>query len=118
MSALRVLWPEETLGQVGLAFVDGTDAEEHETDGIPDVVPFASHSRQAVPRQSAVENRFDMVTRARTLFENRSCPRCQYPVVEPIELADGFLNRNGMTVPGTATLVGFRCRGCRCEWSV
>lgn len=99
MSALRVLWPDEEVAAGGVAI--------HE----PAVIPFAVTSTRGA------RGEFDVVTRARALFDNRCCQTCGYPVVEPIELADGLKNRNGMVIPGTATLVGFRCCGCRAEWS-
>jgi hypothetical protein len=60
----------------------------------------------------------NIIQRSRLLFENRSCRSCGYPVVTPIELNDAQLNRNCRPIPGTATLVGFRCHGCKAEWSV
>lgn len=99
MSALRVVWPDEDLAQLSLL----TDE--------PSILPFERQSRD---HESGA---FHVVHRARTLYENRCCKACRYPVVEPIELADGVRNRKGMVIPGTATLVGFRCRGCKSEWT-
>jgi hypothetical protein len=62
--------------------------------------------------------RLDVITRARVLFENRRCRHCSYPVVEPQELDDGLVNSTGLEIPGTATLVGFKCRSCRKTWSL
>ena len=98
MSTLRVLWPEEA---PPVSLFSGEE---------PSILPFAV--------SSAPRNRLDVISRARALFNNRACSACGYPVVEPIELADGISNRNGITIPGTATLVGFRCCGCKNEWSV
>ena len=56
------------------------------------------------------------VTRARVEKENRACPCCHRASVQPLELGDAVRNRNGAKVPGTATVVGFRCSGCRHEW--
>jgi hypothetical protein len=97
MSGLRVLWPEETV-----------------TDDAFDEPAILSFHQERSQRQW----RFDVVARAQALYDNRTCPSCSYPVVVPIELDDAVLNRSGRPIPGTATLVGFRCRGCRCEWSV
>lgn len=99
MSDLRVLWPdEESQGNVATL-------EE------PAILPFRSERSQQGWR-------FDIVARARAIYDNRTCPHCEYAVVVPIELDDATLNRTGQPIPGTATLVGFRCRGCRTEWSV
>uniref|UniRef100_A0A7C2P214 Uncharacterized protein n=1 Tax=Schlesneria paludicola TaxID=360056 RepID=A0A7C2P214_9PLAN len=96
MSALRIVSPLENL-----AGVDGLDDE-------PDVLPFP---------QAATAPQMNVVERARSLFNNRRCRTCGYPVVLPIELDDALVNRCGQKIPGTATLVGFRCCGCQSEWS-
>lgn len=57
-----------------------------------------------------------VIERARLVRRNSRCPHCSHPIVEPIELNDGILNRNRMRIPGTATLVGFYCHGCQREW--
>lgn len=97
MSQLRVFEP--SLTAAGVAVQD------------PPILPFRPSATRSSRRQ-------DVVTRARLLFENRECPECGYPVVEPLELNDAVLGRNGRPIPGSATLVGFRCCGCDCEWSV
>ncbi|WP_373652007.1 hypothetical protein [Schlesneria sp. DSM 10557] len=101
MSRLSVYWPEEA------------NLSDHSADE-PRIIPFrrSSQTAESDPRT------LDVVTRARLLFSNRRCQDCSYPVVEPIELADSVKNRNGLAIPGTATLVGFRCCGCKSEWSV
>src|SRR3954469_13894953 len=68
-------------------------------------------------RQLLDDGKLDhVVERARLVHRNSRCPHCSHPIVDPIELNDGFLNRNRMPVPGTATLVGFHCHGCHREW--
>lgn len=57
------------------------------------------------------------LNRARRLHENRTCPHCCHPVVEPLELDDAVVGKSQMPIPGTATLVGFHCHGCDQEWS-
>jgi hypothetical protein len=54
--------------------------------------------------------------RARRQLHNRSCPICNRITVEPIELNNGILGRNGRMIPGTGTLVGFSCNACGHEW--
>jgi hypothetical protein len=97
MSALRILWPDDTASA--------------ESDCDPAILSFETAHAAARPHRNVIE-------RARVLYGNRHCPVCRYPVVIPIELDDAVLNRCGQPIPGTATLVGFRCRGCRAEWSV
>ncbi|MGH7127144.1 MAG: hypothetical protein ACREJB_09295 [Planctomycetaceae bacterium] len=58
----------------------------------------------------------DAAMRARRLRENRRCPYCHSPVVEPLELADAVLGKGRLPIPGTATLVGFHCDRCAAEW--
>jgi len=84
-------------------------ANRFETE--PVILPFRRHSFGLKSR-----NLVDIVVRAQTLHQNRRCPACQHPVVEQLELPDGLLNRNRLPIPGTATLVGFRCDSCHSEW--
>jgi hypothetical protein len=58
------------------------------------------------------------VRRAEVIYNNRFCPSCNHPEVEPLELDDGINNRNGIPIPGTCTLVGFHCLDCHSEWPV
>lgn len=60
----------------------------------------------------------DIVTRARLERANIQCPCCRRVTVEPVELPDALVNRNGATIPGTATIVGFHCNACRHKWRV
>ena len=101
MSRLSVFWPEEP-----------KHVSSRNDD--PMILPFP---KQRDYRKSSAEP-MDVVTRARLLYSNRQCHDCGYPVVEPIELPDSTLNLSGLAIPGTATLVGFRCCGCHSEWSV
>jgi hypothetical protein len=78
----------------------------------PMILPFPRRSRAEAPQK------FDVVTRARILFENRRCCQCGYPVVKPVELDDALVNTTGLEIPGTATLVGFQCKSCDASWSV
>lgn len=100
MSQLRVIWPERDSASL---------------DAVHSVAPAT------IPFYAAVRSRrrpvMDVLTRAQVLFANRTCHACGYPVVEPIELEDAVINRNGLPIPGTATLVGFHCQGCDEEWS-
>ena len=101
MSQLRVFRP------VALDADERIDPDESE----PVILPFALSSRFSGNYQL-----LDPLLRARTIHQNRRCAYCGYPIVEPIELDDCVLNRNRLPVPGTATLVGFRCDRCRAEW--
>ena len=103
MSRLSVYWPEEC------ASASTAVAEA------PMIIPFPRRSRN---NEALPPPRLDVVSRARTLFENRRCRHCGYPVVEPLELDDALVNVSGLEIPGTATLVGFQCQSCQASWSV
>ena len=98
MSLLSVFWPEECDSPSNLA-------DE------PMILPFSRSRQQSPPRM-------DVIARARTLFQNRRCRECGYPVVKPLELTDGLVNLSGLEIPGTATLIGFQCQACDAGWSV
>ncbi len=82
-------------------------------DGEPLILSFT-------PRRGArLHNHvMDVIERSRILHRNRCCPNCNHPVVEPIELDDAVMSRNHLPIPGTATLVGFHCQACSCEWPI
>ena len=58
-----------------------------------------------------------VVARARLMHHNSRCRHCGKASVAPIELDDALLNRWGLPIPGTATVVGFGCSACGNEWS-
>jgi len=62
------------------------------------------------PRQS-------VVARARLEHHNRSCPKCRRVAVRLMELDDALLDRRGLEIHGTATIIGFYCTACRHEWA-
>ena len=90
----------------------GTRAQRLATEeSEPSIIPFARFV-QRFGGQGPLET----VARARIIRTNSRCPVCRHPVTEPIELNDGFISRNNLPIPGTATLVGFRCESCASEW--
>ena len=104
MSRLSVYWPDEMESNVA-------------TTDNPMILPFPNRRRVSEPASGSA-GPMDVVTRARVLFANRKCRDCGYPVVEPIELSDSAINLSGLAIPGTGTLIGFRCCGCQSEWPV
>lgn len=54
--------------------------------------------------------------RSRKIHVNCQCPECRSALVVPLVLNNGRQDRSGDEVPGTATLVGFRCDVCLTEW--
>jgi hypothetical protein len=112
MSRLKLYWPDqdssESNGTLSFSSEDSTSDEM--------IIPFRLKSFSN-PAESHLAL-LDVVTRAQTLRENRECRQCGHPVVEPVELNDAAVNRNGLPIPGTATLVGFHCARCDREWPV
>jgi len=80
----------------------------------PTVLPFKPHFQNRL-RTRPLEGE-GQIARAKLLHENRTCPHCDRPMVEPLELDDAVYNQNGLPIPGTATLVGFHCLNCGSEW--
>lgn len=109
MSRLKLYWPDEQ-AERGLT----PPAEPRIADEDAAILPF--RSRRAV--EIASGPMLEVLVRAQLIRENRCCPHCEHPVVEPIELQDALVNRSGLPIPGTATLVGFRCESCLNEWPV
>jgi hypothetical protein len=83
----------------------------HAENDSPEILSFSDWK----PRIEADRNR-KAVRRARLEYHNQSCPSCGRTTVEPIELDDYRMNRNGAPVPGTATVVGFSCNACHEMW--
>ena len=109
MSHLKLYAPDEP----------GID-EQVDHDRFPATIPFESASRRPTPnrlfRPSTTD---DVISRARAMHANQSCPHCHHATVEPIELGDAIISpRNHRPIPGTATIVGFHCHSCRNEWPV
>lgn len=104
MSRLSVYWPDE------YGSTPTTVADEPRIILFPGTLPRSSRSaREEAPK-------LDVISRARLLFANRQCRHCSYPVVEPLDLDDAEVNRQGLEIPGTSTIVGFRCHSCDAEW--
>ena len=89
-----------------------TEGGEFGGEDEPRILPFFLHASR-FRNQHAGAN---LISRARLLRENRLCPHCHFPGVEPLELEDGLVGRNRRPIPGTATLVGFHCMRCHREW--
>lgn len=85
-------------------------------DPEPATLPFKPYFQQR--QKSRSRQMMNHIERARILHENRVCPTCNSPLVEPLELDDAVFNGSGMPIPGTATLVGFHCLQCHSEWPV
>ena len=112
MSRLKLYWPEHDRAD----FSDSTSRESSTPDDM--IIPFQTYRVENPSRPASGSSMMSVLVRAQVIRENHECPSCGHPVVGPIELNDASLNRNGMPIPGTATLVGFHCCSCDREWSV
>jgi len=112
MSRLKLYWPEEQNSGINRS------AEAASEESCPDDMLIPFRLRHACTATASHVSILDVVTRAQMLRENRECPDCGHPVVEPVELNDAAHNLNGLPIPGTATLVGFHCTRCDREWPV
>lgn len=105
MSRLSVFWPDEVCSDTAIV------------PNEPRIIPFPSRASRSQPEPNESHPKLDAISRARLLFSNRLCRHCHNPLVEPLHLNDALVNRQGLEIPGTATIIGFRCRSCDAEWS-
>ncbi|MGZ0172013.1 MAG: hypothetical protein ACKVHE_20910 [Planctomycetales bacterium] len=111
MSTLKVYWPDNEL-----AAAERMPAKQAETDEVthePEIYSFAEwvdNLRMPDANPAAL--------RAQRLNTNQTCPDCNRAGVLPLMLNDGRMDGSGRLVPGSATLVGFRCETCSHEWPV
>lgn len=114
MSRLKLYWPDqdrdENVSPTSSRFEEPSDEEV--------VIPIRKFRAEGASSPARGSSMMSVLVRAQAIRENCQCPDCGHPVVEPIELNNATPSRNGMPIPGTATLVGFRCCGCDREWSV
>ncbi len=80
-------------------------------DEVPVTIPFPGIHKI---REHSVQN--DVVERAKLVHANRCCQQCGSVAVSSIELNDALLNASLQPIPGSATIVAFRCSGCYHEW--
>ena len=112
MSRLNVYWPDECEATT-TAVLDE-----------PHVLQFPRSRKGRFVESRSVSDRIhgeeaprlDVIARARLLFSNRQCCRCRSHAVEPLQLDDARVNRQGLEIPGTATITGFQCHSCNAEW--
>ncbi len=105
MSHLKLFRPERARSNQSISFEDNK----------PVILSFQQFVRSR-KSDRLNEGLDDLVLRARKLNDNKRCPRCDHPVVVPLELDDARLGRGRRPIPCTGTLVGFHCSGCHTEW--
>ncbi len=88
---------------------------KHSSEPRPHVVSFRQpwESRKKLQLD---EGTLRAISRAKMIRKQNACPECGCASVAPIELENPILNRNRLPIPGTASLVGFRCTKCEAEW--
>lgn len=110
---LRVFAPDETEAvsfRITSAGPGATGSSEE-----PHILPFDNSRRTTIFSGRLIP----ALERARILHHNSECPDCGKPNVQPLELNDAIISpRSRLPVPGTATLIGFHCEDCGCEWPV
>tara|TARA_R110002111_G_scaffold248400_1_gene312071 strand:- start:93983 stop:94351 length:369 start_codon:yes stop_codon:yes gene_type:complete len=103
MSILKIYYPDDTRSEPVVSL----------DDPAPMTLPF---NRGYFRKPHFLQQEDWVLKRARILFKNHQCPACSSSAVESLELRDGLLNRKNRLIPGTATVVGFRCESCDTEW--
>lgn len=88
-------------------------------DGSPVILqhPIVARRLASFEGEERTDVRQTPLKRARLERDNRCCPSCRRVTVQLIELDDALLNRWGVSIPGSATVVGFACGSCGHEWA-
>lgn len=110
MGYLRIYAPDDATFHVDPC--DPYQESEHPGES-PEVLPLHA-SRMGIHWPTS---QIELIQRSRLLHENRKCRHCHRPVVQLIHNNDAFQGRGQLPVPGTATLLGFRCEYCRRVWT-
>ncbi len=106
------LWSETTR----LGLLTGDDLVDEETEGEEASPMIVKFRRPVICERPRTQEQ--LLSRMKTVYRNRCCRHCSSQVVVPVQRNDAELDRNGMPIPGTATLIGFRCKQCSAEWRV
>jgi hypothetical protein len=109
MSDLKVYWPD---AEPAISEATPTSpAEARAGSNEPEIYSFAEWvDKLNRPGTNSA------ALRAQRLNANQTCPDCSRAGVLPLMLNDGRMDGSGRLVPGSATLVGFRCQTCSYEW--
>ncbi len=108
MSDLKVYWPDS---EPATTATESDPADIRTSSNEPEIYSFAEWVDKL---RSPGWN--PSVLRAKRLSSNQNCPDCSRASVMPLMLNDGRMDGSGRLVPGSATLVGFRCDSCSHEW--
>ena len=128
---MRVIWPDELEDsqQVVAAsrsrLFSGSEVDQSVGDvAEPRILPFATQGQRASEPSRRDDETVAGISpdeqspadRARLIHRNSLCHRCHRALVSLILADDGRLDGAGEFVPGTQTLIGFRCDCCAAEW--
>lgn len=119
---MRVIWPNELDGSHGYSGPDsGSDAAgpSATSSSEPAILPFPGSRQQVADVSQPNGIRPDEQSpaeRARLISRNSLCQHCHKRLVSLILAEDGRRDGSGDFVPGTQTLIGFRCECCQSEW--
>jgi hypothetical protein len=112
MSDLKVYWPDSE--PVSTEPMPAKRAETSSVSSEPEIYSFT----EWVDKLRGPDSN-PAALRAQRLNVNQTCPDCSRAGgVLPLMLNDGRMDGSGRLVPGSATLVGFRCESCSHEWPV
>lgn len=110
MSDLKVYWPESETSPTATSAKQTDACDSPAEPEIYSFVEWVEKLREPGTNPAAL--------RAQRLNSNQACPDCSRAGVLPLMLNDGRMDGSGRLVPGSATLVGFRCESCSHEWPV
>ena len=110
MSCLKLHWPPS------FALYAPADAEWPSESDSDDAPVILSLPRLAHRSRMGRNSQRDLLTRARTIHENRCCADCGRPTVVPVDSEQTVHAGNHMPIPGTGALLGFECESCGHEW--
>ena len=119
MSKLHVFWPDDAASATAPNHlrIHVAESSDSNADTRPDALAPPTLSFSNWVSQLGCDQSSTMSRRARRLAGNTDCPHCRRAGTVPVMLNDGRIDRSGELIPGTATLVGFRCGHCQSEWS-
>jgi|GEM_PF-1472289 len=120
---MRVIWPDEIDGspEPAVPFSAPSDFRDRTSSAgdEPAILPFPGAGRRFADDEPSAGYRPDEQSpadRARLIRRNSLCSRCHRTLVSLILADDGRRDGTGHFVPGSQTLIGFRCACCHSEW--
>lgn len=124
-AGMRVIWPDDQnvsgSDDRPVVAVASSGGRAGSTDGDEAVIlrfPAAPSGRDRASLSSPSGGVFrSPADRARLIHRNSICRHCRRALVSLVLAEDGRRDGTGNFVPGSQTLIGFRCECCHREWS-